>query len=132
MSTSGWWLSVSVLVATTLSGCQQPDTALDQDVDLAFRVCAEALKLTAKNPSTAKVPRVNPTARSQTKHRYDWNHGDGLAFTNGFGAAVDQTASCMTEGGHISLLSINGKVLPEEQLALLRVNALVRVSKSTR
>lgn len=72
-----------------------------------YAECAAAIRGASKNPTSAKIP--------YAKTRGDltaWAHGDGLRLQNQYGAMIDTTASCITDGrGTVTGLSINGETI---------------------
>ena len=100
---------IVALVTISLTGCSISPQ------DKVLIACQEAVKVAAKNPSSAEIPyaKVIRIAGEGVKGDYvvNWRRGDGLRLQNGFGAMVDSTAQCFTSNGSIKELSINGEVV---------------------
>lgn len=90
-----------------VAGCTSRE---DRAQELAFSSCAAKLKDVAKNPSSARIPAASSLSVQDRGLRLEWNHGSGLAFTNGFGALLDTTATCSTssDGVRVRELIVDG------------------------
>jgi len=75
----------------------------------ALATCRQAVRQTAKNPSSAEVPYTRDIGDGQM-HRFAWRRGEGLTMMNAFGANLDTFASCTTsaDGTQVTGLVING------------------------
>ena len=73
-------------------------------------LCADAIRLSAKNPSSAKIPHPQQRGRNADGPGFviNWPHGNGLRLQNGFGAMVDTTASCTVTDGRVTRLLLDG------------------------
>ncbi|XAI95385.1 hypothetical protein [Leptolyngbya phage Lsp-JY19] len=104
-------------LAACSSGTQSPKP---DEATLAFEACKLVMAKFAKNPSGAVVRHVRPSG-SGRNFRFDWGHGDGLAFQNGFGALVDQRGHCHIADGGLQTASLNGQGLSGAGLTLAKV-----------
>ncbi|WP_123769348.1 hypothetical protein [Vulcaniibacterium tengchongense] len=87
-----------------VSGC---DSSSGADAVLA---CQEAIRMAAKNPSSAEIPYVAPRCYpAEELCSVRWDHGDGLRLQNGFGAMIDTTAICIVKRGAVTGLDLDGK-----------------------
>jgi len=99
--------TLAVVPLLVLAACSQ-----HPPVGEALALCTQSLKAAAKNPSSARIP--SPTtsfSREGMEFIFSWDHGDGLAFQNGFGAMIDSQADCYVspDGRKVTFLQIDGK-----------------------
>lgn len=100
------WILAGVILAVVLGlgiafqGRLAPPTS-------DYSVCAEAIRGASENPTAAEIPYVK-TLNGLTS----WPRGSGLRLQNQFGAMIDTTASCITDGrGNVTGLSISGETI---------------------
>lgn len=95
---------VSLALVTLVVGCGGGEPSPQA---VAQHACKQAILAAAKNPSAAKVP-----LGKNIGGYLSWPHGHGLRLQNDFGAMIDSTASCFTDGrGKVTGLSINGETI---------------------
>lgn len=111
-------VAICCAIAACQSGIQTPKP---DEAALAFEACKLVMKKFAKNPSGAVVAYVRPTG-SGRNFRFDWGHGDGLAFQNGFGALIDQRGHCHIADGSLQTASLNGQGLSGVGLTMAQVD----------
>lgn len=99
---------VIVLTVAAVYACSQMDDDVVRPTDGkldALTLCQAVIARTAKNPSSAHVPYASDVG-SAGQHRFVWRAGDGLTMMNAFGANLDTTADCTTDGTGKKLLHL--------------------------
>lgn len=107
------------LVFVFLCACSKVDHAEALD----FGTCKAVVLNLAKNPSSAKIPRIKPINEGPGRVQYSWGRGSGLTMQNGYGAMIDTRVGCVLKDGGLHILSVDGKGITGQQFDLLRLTA---------
>lgn len=121
MKVTGWIVGLLVFFLAVIFALSASEQSKHPGMTEAYDRCEQAVRLTAKNPTTAKIPNVRIDGRYRSYgYDFEWPIGTGLQMQNGFGAMIDTQATC---GYNTATKSVVYLVIDDKTVFDVRTNA---------